>query len=222
MLSITTILFDLDGTIADTNALIVQSLLDTLEYASGRSGWGQADLMPNWGLPLRAQLATLYPAIDLDAAVTYYRSRYFMHQDTHLAEFSGVRDLLEALQVAGCRLGVVTSKKRAIAVHTLELLDYLRYMDVVVAEEDAPRHKPAPDPLLCAAAQLGMPPCATAYLGDNPDDIRAAQAAGMAAIGVGWCLRSCNELRDVRPDTIIETPGDLLVWLGLALASSVS
>ena len=108
---ITTILFDLDGTIADTNEIILRTLAETLEYANGRV-WRREELLPHWGMILREQLLMLDPTIDLEQVVPYYRRIYAQYHKFLLAEFPGVRDLLRQLKTAGYRLGVVTSKKR--------------------------------------------------------------------------------------------------------------
>lgn len=216
---IQTVLFDLDGTIANTNDLILRTIADTLECETGRI-WHREALLPHWGMRLRDQLMTLHPAIDLERAVTYYRQRYAEHEHTLMAEFPGIRALLEGLQAQGYTLGVVTSKKRLHAQATVDGLGYAPFLSLVVAEEDTPRHKPAPDPLWYALAQLNAPAETALYVGDNPDDVIAARAAGMAAVAVGWCLRPREELIATAPDAIIDDPADLLTLLGCATCTA--
>ena len=210
---ISTILFDLDGTIANTNEVILKTIGETLEHFSGRP-WRQEELLTHWGMILRHQLVQLYPEIDLERAVPFYRARYATYHEALLMEFPGVRALLAELQARGYRLGVVTSKKRYSAEETISGLGYGPFFEIVVVEEDTARHKPAPDPLCYAAAQLGIAPCRAIYVGDNPDDIRAAHAAGMIAVGVGWCLRPRADLLSVAPDLIIDEPEELFCLLG--------
>ncbi|MHB9129527.1 MAG: HAD family hydrolase [Armatimonadota bacterium] len=214
----TAVLFDLDGTIADTNEIIQRTILETLEQESGRP-WQREELLIHWGMRLRDQLQAMYPPINLERAVPFYRRRYAVYHEALLAEFPGMRVVLERLRQAGYQLGVVTSKKQESAHHTLHGLGYADLFPVVVVEEDTPRHKPAPDPLLYAAQQLHLSPEAIVYVGDNPDDIRAAHAAGMKAIAVGWCFRDPAELLAVHPDAMIQTPEDLLELLTGARAS---
>jgi pyrophosphatase PpaX len=206
------VLFDLDGTIADTNEIIMRTLLETLEAMSGRS-WSREVVLPLWGVRLRDQLLRLYPEIDIARAEPFYRQRYQAYHGTLLREFPGTRAMLEALRASGRRLGVVTSKKRANATQTVDDLGFHDLMEIVVAIEDTPRMKPAPDPLLFALHALGVSADAAIYVGDNPDDIHAARAAGMRSVAVGWSLRPRAELMAAGPDMLIESPGDILEHL---------
>jgi len=214
MINTHAVFFDLDGTIADTNALILECLAQTLAHATGRT-WTTAEILPSWGLLLRDQLSLLAPEIDLERAVPYYRDRYATDHDAMLCEFPDMREMLATLVQADYPLAVVTSKKRAHAEQTLTNLGYTHFFSLLVAEEDAPRVKPAPDPLLRALAHFNLAPEDACYLGDNPDDIYAAHAAGMPAIAVAWSMRPHHELHAARPDAFIHSPGELLRILGL-------
>lgn len=212
MAGVQAVLFDLDGTIVDTNEIILRAMEDTLAHFSGRA-WERRELMPHWGMRLRDQLSALAPALDLDAAVAYYRVRYAIYHALLLAEVPGTTAMLTALRAYGLRLGVVTSKKRVNADQTLHDVGFLPYFDAVVVEEDTAHHKPAPEPLLHALALLGLTANDTVYVGDNPDDIRAAHAADMRSIAVAWSLRDRDELCAVAPTAIIDAPGELLELL---------
>lgn len=213
---ISTILFDLDGTIADTNEIIQRTMLETLEFASGRP-WQREALLPNWGMRLRDQLLLLYPDMQLEHAVPFYRQRYAEYHRTLLAEFPGMRATLAQLHAAGFTLGVVTSKKQASARQTVEDIGYADFFSVLVAEEDSTRHKPAPDPILVALTRLGVTADEAVYVGDNPDDVRAAHAAGVRAIAVGWGVRPRSEFAAVQPHAIIDSPRELYHLLGVPI-----
>jgi pyrophosphatase PpaX len=210
--NITTVLFDLDGTIADTNEVILRTLADTLQRETGRP-WRREELLPHWGLVLRRQLLLCHPEIDMVRAIPFYRRSYQEHHNALLAEFPGMRAVLEALWAAGMKLGVVTSKKQPGCHLTLDDLGYRDFFPVIVTEEETERIKPAPDPLLLALRRLESSPEEAVYVGDNPDDIVAARAAGMRAFAVGWSLRPRAELLKYGPDAIIDTPADLLALL---------
>jgi len=209
---INTVIFDLDGTIVDTNEVILRSMVETLEHETGRP-WSHAELLPHWGLVLRRQLRLFHPAIDLERAVPFYRERYRLNHEALLAEFPGVRAMLEALRDAGMKLGVVTSKKHDICRQTIEDIGYRGFFPVVITEEDTERLKPAPDPLILGLQRLQASPQEAIYIGDNPDDIIAAHAAGMRAVAVGWSLRTRASLLACHPEAIIDAPGDLLPLL---------
>ncbi|MHB0936955.1 MAG: HAD-IA family hydrolase [Armatimonadota bacterium] len=210
--NINAVIFDLDGTIVNTNEVILRSMAETLERETGRP-WSHEELLPHWGLVLRRQLRLLHPGIDLKRAVPFYRQCYQRNHDALLAEFPGVRAMLETLQAAGIKLGVVTSKKRGICLQTIADVGYGAFFPVVVTEEDTERLKPAPDPLILALQRLHASPEDAIYIGDNPDDIIAAHAAGMRAVAVGWSLRSRESLLAHHPEAIIDTPDELLALI---------
>ncbi|HEY3379345.1 MAG TPA: HAD family hydrolase [Armatimonadota bacterium] len=215
---ISTILFDLDGTVADTNDVILATIAETLQRETGHT-WSREELLAHWGLKLRDQLLLLHPQINLARAVPFYRQCYQSHHQALLVEFPGVSALLAALHTRGLTLGIVTSKQRASAEDTLQSLGYRHYFSLLIAEEDTPRHKPSPDPLLLALERLGITAQHAIYIGDNPDDIIAAHAAGMPAVAVSWSLRQSHELHAVQPEAILEHPNDLLALLDAGAAT---
>jgi pyrophosphatase PpaX len=105
----------------------------------------------------------------------------------------------------------VTVKSRSTVDVTFEVLPLGRYFDTVVTGDDTERHKPAPDPLQLALERLGGDPSSAVYVGDSPFDIRAAKAAGTAAIAVTWGgIHSRARLAGESPDVILDEPLKLL------------
>ncbi len=82
-------------------------------------------------------------------------------------------------------------------------IDHL--VEVVAGLEDTDRHKPAPDPLLRGAAVLRVEPATCVYVGDATVDVRAARAAGMAAVAVTWGAGEPGALAAEEPDALVET-----------------
>jgi pyrophosphatase PpaX len=120
--------------------------------------------------------------------------------------------VLGKLHSEGRRLGIVTAKRQVTVQLAFEVLPGLkRYFDVVVGSDDTDRHKPDPEPILLALERLGVEPEAAAYVGDSPFDIRAAKAAGVAAIGVTWGgIHSAERLRAEEPDALVDDAEELL------------
>jgi pyrophosphatase PpaX len=202
------LLFDLDGTLIDSVELIVRSYQHATELHLGQA-LAREVIVPTIGLSLDAFLEGMAPGRGPVLVATY---REYMHanHDTLVRPFDGVLEMLRELRVRGYRLGIVTSKRRPAA-----SLAFLRWMldahvDVTVCAEDAPRTKPAPDPLLAAAAILGVAPSDCCYVGDTPHDMIAARAAGMCAIAAPWGAGTREELAAAQPDLWLDTPGDLL------------
>jgi pyrophosphatase PpaX len=140
---------------------------------------------------------------------------YRVHNDPlheTLEAFGGMSVVLPRLRAEGRRLGIVTAKRHRTVALALDRFPWLEeQFDVVIAHEDTKRHKPDPDPVLAAVDRLDAERSSTAYVGDSPFDIRAAKAAGVFAVGVGWGgIHSDETLFEQDPDAFVRTPEELL------------
>ena len=206
-----TVLFDLDGTLADTIPLIVASyqhafrtvLGEEIDEARARGGIGRR---------LLAALLEESPEHGHDLDQTY-REWNLANTARLIRRYEGVPEMLEALASAGVRMAVATSKRRQTARLALEGVGIDHLIEVAAALEDTTRHKPEPDPLLHAAASLGSQPCDCVYVGDATVDVLAARAAGMAAIAVSWGAADREALAATGPDALVDTVADLTAYL---------
>ena len=204
-----TILFDLDGTVIDSGAIILASMRHATREVLRRD-YADAELLAAVGGPgLEAQMAALAPD-RVHELVSVYRAHNEPLHDT-LSCCAGMEDALVSLKEEGRRLGLVTAKRRATVELAFARLPLGHLFDTVVGGDDTERHKPDPEPLLLAAERLHAAPAETAYVGDSPYDIRAAKAAGMHAIAVTWGrIHDRERLEREQPDAIVETAEELL------------
>lgn len=206
-----TVLFDLDGTLADTIPLIVASYQHA--FRSVLSEEVDESRARAWiGRPLLPALLEEAPdhGHDLDRA---YREWNLANTARLIRRYDGVPEMLLALASASVRTAVATSKRRETARLALEGVGIDHLVDVVAALEDTTRHKPEPDPLLHAAASLGVHPADCVYVGDATVDILAARAAGMAAVAVTWGAGERVALVATDPDAVFDTVPDLTAYL---------
>jgi pyrophosphatase PpaX len=195
------LLFDLDGTLIDTNELILRSFEHALEvHAPGR--YTRADILPHMGEPLWQQMNTFVPGQE-DVAVQTYRAYNIEQHDALVTAFEHVGDVLRRLKADGCILGVVTSKMRLTARMGVELTGLADLFDAFVTMDDTEKHKPDPEPVLLAMEQLGAVPEETIMVGDSPYDILAGQAANVTSFGVAWSLRGAEGLAPFKPDYLV-------------------
>ncbi len=207
-------LFDIDGTLVDTSALIRRAVTQTLEEEGitpseeeMKLGWTMraVDRMQVW-VRERARAEEL---------AARYQQRYLERHDALAREFAGMTDTLRELSARGVALAVVTSKFRRPALRTLEAFGYDRTFPVIVTEEDVAVPKPDPEALLLAAHRLKVTPAETVMVGDGAVDMRAGTAAGMRTVGALWGTIDPEGLRAVRPTWLLERPGELLTlpWI---------
>ena len=107
----------------------------------------------------------------------------------------------------------MTSKRRETARLALAAVGIDHLIDVVGALEDTARHKPDPEPLLAAAAKVGVDPTAAVYVGDATVDVLAAKSAGMSSVAVTWGAGERAALEATEPDVVVDTVDELTAYL---------
>ena len=203
------VLFDLDGTVIDSGAIILASMRHAAREVLGVEP-PKHELMAAVGGPgLEAQMRALAPD-RVDELVTIYRAHNEpLHEQ--LVSCEGIDDVLVRLKDEGRQLGIVTAKRRATVELAFANVPLAHLFETVVGGDETEHHKPEPAPLLLAAERLQADPVDCAYVGDSPFDIRAANAAGMHAVAVTWGgIHTREKLEREYPDAIVDTPEELL------------
>ncbi len=205
------VLFDLDGTLADTIPLIVASYQHAFRAVLGEEV-AEARARTWVGRSLLEVLLEISPehGHELDRV---YREWNLAHTSALIRRYPGADELLTTLAAAGVPAAVATSKRRDTARTALDAVGLGGRLEVVAALEDTARHKPAPDPLLHAAAALQVDPARCVYVGDAVVDVQAAHAAGMTAVAVTWGAGERDDLRAARPAAVVETFAELTAVL---------
>jgi pyrophosphatase PpaX len=203
------VLFDLDGTVIDSGAIILASMRHAAREVLGVEP-PEDELMAAVGGPgLEAQMRALAPDRVEELVVSYRAHNEPLHDELVCCE--GVDDVLVRLKDEGRRLGIVSAKRRATIELAFAKIPLAHLFDVVVGGDETTRHKPQPEPLLLAAERLGVDPADCAYVGDSPFDIRAAKAANMHAVAVSWGgIHPRERLEREEPDAIVDTAEELL------------
>ncbi len=206
------VLFDFDGTVIDSGAIILASMRHATLTVLGRDFEDEVLMAAVGGAGLNEQMRLLDES-RVDELVRVYRAHNEpLHSD--LVCCAGMEDVLAALRQEGRTLGIVTAKRRTTVALAFEHVPIEHLFDVVVGSDDTERHKPAPDPILHALERLDAAPEQTAYVGDSPFDIRAAKAAGVHAVAVSWGgIHSRERLEAEQPDAIVDTTEELLAAL---------
>lgn len=211
--NISTLLFDLDGTLIDTNELIIQSFLHTLEKYFPNQ-YTREDVIHFMGPPLEETFTKVDPERMELLRETYLEFNRTQH-DHYVTEFPGVYEAVAKLYKAGYKMGVVTTKRNEIAQMGLELTGLTPFFDIVIAFDHVAKVKPDPEGIHKALAYFNAAPDEAIMIGDNYHDIEAGKNAGTKTAGVAWSLKGKEFLQRWEPDYMLETMGDMLDILGV-------
>ena len=192
------VLFDWDGTLVDSAEASYRSfvrLFESFGIAFDRARF-QGTYSPNW--------QRTYEGVGLDPALWAEADRrwleHYAQERSHL--LPGAREALERLDRAGLAQAVVTSGDRVRVSRELAELQVERYFRTAVYGGDTARRKPHPDALLLALGRLAVTPDRAAYVGDSPEDVEMARAAGVRAVGVPGGFPNREALAASRPDRL--------------------
>ncbi len=211
---ITTVLFDLDGTIIDTNELIIQSFLYALKGIVPPT-FSREKIIPLMGQTLLAQMKQFSGREEVDELLVAYRDYSLRHHDDMVSLFPGVGEVIPLLKRHGMQLGVVTTKMRETTDRALKLLGLYETMDVIVTLDDVKHPKPHAEPVETALRALGADPAGALMVGDSGVDILSALAAGAVPVGVAWSLKGDAVLRDAGASHIIHDMRELISLCGI-------
>jgi pyrophosphatase PpaX len=201
------VLFDLDGTVIDTGAIILASMRHAAETVIGGEYTDEQLLAAVGGPGLEAQMQALDPE-RVEELVTVYREHNEPLHDT-ISVCAGMDVALDELKDRGHRLGIVTAKRRLTIDLAFARIPIEHLFDTVVGGDETAEHKPHPAPLLLALERMGAWPEDAVYVGDSPFDMQAAKAAGLYAIGVSWGrIHGADKLVDA--DVVVDTAEELL------------
>lgn len=206
------ILFDFDGTLADTAPDLAAAANRQREYR-GLPALPYEALRPYASHGARGLLKA---ALDLEPGTDLYENtrKKFLedYAECMLAQaclFPGVRALLDQLEQASITWGIVTNKVEYLALPMVEHLGLKDGCRVTVGGDTTPHTKPHPEPLLHAARQAGFDPAQCLYAGDDERDIQAGKAAGMATVAAAYGYCAPGAPAGWAADAIADHPGDL-------------
>ena len=202
------LLFDLDGTLVDTNEIIIRSFEHTLknhlDYEVERK-----EIMEIFGEPLFDQMAH-FSADKAEFLCKAYRDFYSNKHLELTRPFPGIKEVLSQLKDQGVTMAVVTNKSRKFAELGLKDFELWPYFEYLVASDDVVQGKPDPEGLFKAMEAIGASPEETLFLGDSPHDLEAAKNAGIKSGLVSWHIFPENRFEEIQPDYHIHDINDLM------------
>ena len=206
------VLFDLDGTFADTAPDLARAI-NAMRVARGLPPVAIADTRRVTSLGARGLLGVGFGITPDDASYAAMREEFLRLYEAHLCcdttLFPGMAELIDALEARGLRWGIVTNKAERFARPLLEQLGYAQRAACIIGGDTTGHLKPHPAPLLAAAQEILVEPQACLYVGDDERDVQAGRSAGMRTVAVRFGYLNGSDPDHWGADAIVETPAEI-------------
>lgn len=211
MNNINTILFDFDGTVMNTNDLILKSWQHTFKTITGKEGDPQK-IQSTFGETLIKSMNDFFPDFPTEEGIEIYRRYQTGKFADAISPFPGMIELIKEVKAEGYKIAVVTSRLRRTTMEGLEKYGLDKIFDAIVTMEDCTKHKPDPEPAMIALEKLGSNPEETIMLGDSKFDIGCANNAGVKSVLVGWAVAIYDKEKEgiFKPDYVIQKAEEVL------------
>ncbi len=206
------VIFDVDGTLTQTNRLIFASFNYITEKYLHRT-YTEPEIIALFGPPEEDIIEEIIGKEHAaEASDDYYRF-YADRHDSLASMFPHVVDVLEYLKRSGMILAVFTGKGERTTRITLEKFGVLRYFDMIVTGSDVVNRKPASEGILNVMSKYSLAPDEVLMIGDGVPDIRAARDAGVRIASVVWDSYAKSEVIALKPDIVFHSVEQLLPWM---------
>ncbi|SHI66925.1 pyrophosphatase PpaX [Dethiosulfatibacter aminovorans DSM 17477] len=178
------ILFDLDGTLADSEELIIRSFQHIYKIFKGREE-EESVLRSTFGGTLQDVITANFDE-PYETVVEEYRNYHYANFEKYMKLFNGAEELVRLLYAKGYKLGIVTSRLEYTTMKILHMHHIREYFSCVVTADMCENHKPHPEPMLKCLEGLNAKREETIYIGDTEFDIECARNSGVKSILVKW------------------------------------
>ncbi len=200
------VIFDLDGTLLDSKAMILRCFNTALQDF-GYEPFGAEELYPMIGMGLALILEKR------GANKPEVMNRYIeLQTSTYMQDlkcFDGVPEMLKALRNSGFLIATATMRRGAVSRVVLDGMGILGFFDAIIGADDTPEPKPSALHILTTCQALNVQPGSAVMVGDTKYDIMAAKAAGVMAVGVTWGLGKRGEMAEAGAEHIFDAVNDL-------------
>lgn len=198
------VLFDLDGTLIDSQNLVFETFRQVFAQKLPDYQLSLEELYSFFGPTLETTFLRYFPPEEVEDVIDLYQK---INKDLHymlLGEMPHALETVQKLYDEGYAMGILSNKRREPVFLGMEICHLRPYFEAVFAKEDQPACKPDPAGLLHAAKVMGYPKEKAVYVGDNAADIQAAHRAGFVSIGYTLDTVQRTALEKEGPDYLID------------------
>ena len=207
----TAILFDLDGTILNTDKLIKKTFIKVFEKYKPEYILSEDELLSFLGPSLKESFLKYFSSEKVDELIEYYHDYNHSHHKDFVYVYPSVIETLEYLKNKDYPLAIVTTKLKIAADIGLNTFDLKKYFDVVIGYDDVRTTKPDPEGILKAMKLLKVEKAIC--VGDNITDIEAGKNAGVKTIAVKWSPKGFKKLQELNPDLLVDKMIEIIPYI---------
>ncbi len=182
---VNTVIFDFDGTLADTFPLVYHTFKSLYKKYKGKNVYTD-EIISTFGPTEPAIIEKHFSEHDIDEVKETYFKIYTDKHPELVKPRQEIKDLLDYLKGKGVKLGIMTGKSSRSLDISLQLMGLDGYFDVLVSGDDTKKPKPDPEGLLIALDKLASKPDETLFIGDSNVDVDAGKSADIPTIGIKW------------------------------------
>lgn len=202
------VIFDLDGTLLNTDTLIYHSFEHVFHKYKPDYQLTKEEHLSFLGPPLVDSFRRYFPEEMIDELVDCYREHNHTHHQDYVTMYPTVKETLQALKEKGYPLAVVTTKYTPAALIGLDLFDLTQYFDVIIGGETVTNSKPDPEGIYKVMEKTR---CHQGIMiGDNVSDILCGKNANIYTIGVKWSPKGTKEIEELHPDYMINQMDEII------------
>jgi pyrophosphatase PpaX len=216
MTRISCIIFDLDGTLTQTNELIFATFNHVTEKYIGRKFTPQ-EITGMFGPPEQIAIEKLVGKDRIDAALNDFYKFYEASHRQMAGMYDGIPEVLEMLKKRGLILAIFTGKGKQSTLISLQMLGIKNLFDLIVTGNDVENHKPSADGIRRVMKQFGLQPDQVLMVGDAVADVKAAHEAGVKIAAVLWDSYGKEKVMTMNVDFMFHSVGEFSQWLKTSL-----
>lgn len=210
------IIFDFDGTLADTTKIILWTYRNAIKEV-GLDRRSDEECRATIGLPLKEGFRHLYPQLtdeELDKCVEIYRRIYTDNKAILIpALYPGVKESLSVMHASGLEMSIASSRSRLSLIEFCEASEIISFFRLILGADDVTRAKPDSEPVLKTLHTLGVDADQTIVVGDMPVDIAMGRGSGCRTVGVSYGNSSKEALVEAEASVVIDSFPELISYI---------
>ena len=206
------IIFDMDGTLTETNQLIFDSFNYIAMKYKGKT-YSPAEIVAMFGPPEEGALLDVVGEEQIDEAMKYYVAYYRKHHKALAKVYPGILELLRFLKRQKVRCALFTGKGIHTTTITMQAFALMPYFEYVVTGNDVVNHKPAPEGIEKILQHFSLRKEEVLMVGDSVGDVKAAREAGVKIAVVLWDSYTKEKVLQMKTDYAFNSVSDFALWI---------